>query len=130
MLQAGELEGEQTEGGRWRIPRREVNRLLSERREREDLRREPESPQKPRRASGSSWLGGEALSRKLGRSEARLELTQEAESTTQEERDRLRAELEAEREERRRLQAQLEEARSASREPERRRGFWSRLFGE
>ncbi len=43
MLQAGELEGEQTEGGRWRIPRRVVHQLLTERREREQLRTEPES---------------------------------------------------------------------------------------
>ncbi len=44
-----------------------------------------------------------------------------AESTLREERDRLRAELEAERAERQWLAEQLE--------AERRRGFWSRLFG-
>ncbi len=45
MLQAGELEGEQTEGGRWRIPpRRVVHQLLADRREREQLRTGPESP--------------------------------------------------------------------------------------
>lgn len=43
MLQAGELDGERGEHGRWRIPRRVVNRLLAERREREQLRAEPES---------------------------------------------------------------------------------------
>lgn len=44
MLQAGELEGARDESGRWRIPRRVVNRLLTERREREEqLREGPES---------------------------------------------------------------------------------------
>jgi hypothetical protein len=66
MLQAGELEGARDESGRWRIPRRVVNRLLAE---------------------------------------------LEAE----------RAELEAEKAERRRLAERLD--------AERRRGFWSRLFG-
>jgi len=43
MLQAGELEGERDEGGRWRIPRRVVNQLLTQRREREQLWEGPES---------------------------------------------------------------------------------------
>jgi excisionase family DNA binding protein len=130
MLQAGELEGEQTEGGRWRIPRREVNRLLSERREREELRKEPESATGAPESVRELMSRVEALSRELGRSEARLELTEQAESTTREERDRLRAELEAEREERRRLAEQLEQARTGATGAEPRRGFWSRLFGE
>ena len=74
----------------------------------------------PRRASGSSWIGL-LLERERGRLEGRLELTEQAESTTRAERDRLIAELEAERAERRRLQEQPEE---------RKRGFWARLFGE
>ena len=43
MLQAGELEGARDESGRWRMPRRVVNRLLTERREREQLREGAES---------------------------------------------------------------------------------------
>lgn len=53
--------------------------------------------------------------------EGRLELTEKAESTMRAERERLIAELEAERAERRRLAERLE--------VEQRRGFWSRLFG-
>lgn len=49
-----------------------------------------------------------APSRELGRSEARLELTAQAESTTWEERERLAQLLEEERAERRRLQEELE----------------------
>jgi len=121
MLQAGELEGEQTEGGRWRIPRRVVNRLLSERREREQLRAEPESGPGAPESVRELVDRVAALERERGRLEGRLELTEQAESTTRAERDRLIAELEAERAERRRLQEQPEE---------RKRGFWARLFGE
>jgi len=121
MLQAGELEGEQTEGGRWRIPRRVVHRLLTERREREQLRTEPESlPGAPE--SGRELMDRvAALERERGRLEGRLELTEQTESTTRAERDRLIAELEAERAERRQLAERLE--------AEQRRGFWSRFFG-
>ncbi len=63
-----------------------------------------------------------ALERERGRLEGRLELTEQTESTTRAERDRLVAELEAERAERRQLSERLE--------AEQRRGFWSRLFGE
>ncbi len=120
MLQAGELEGEQTEGGRWRIPRRVVNRLLTERREHEQLRTEPESGPGAPESVRELVDRVAALERERGRLEGRLELTEQTESTTRAERDRLIAELEAERVERRRLQEQLEE---------RKRGFWVRLFG-
>ena len=50
-----------------------------------------------------------------------LELTEQTESTMQAERERLIAELEAERKERRRLAERLEAEQS--------KGFWSRLFG-
>jgi excisionase family DNA binding protein len=124
MLQAGELEGARDEGGRWRIPRRVVNRLLTERRQREQLRAEPESaPGAPEsvRELMERVARGPALERERGRLEGRLELTEQTESTIREERDRLIAELEAERAERRRLAERLE--------AEQQRGFWSRLFG-
>ncbi len=121
MLQAGELEGVQTESGRWRIPRRVVHQLLSERREREQLRAEPESALGAPESVRELMDRVAALERERGRLEGRLELTEQAESTIREERDRLIAELEAERALRRRL-AELLEA-------EQRRGFWSRLFG-
>lgn len=44
MLQAGELEGEQTETGRWQIPQSVVHALLEQRREQEQLRGGPEKP--------------------------------------------------------------------------------------
>jgi hypothetical protein len=53
--------------------------------------------------------------------EGRLELTEQTESTIREERDRLLAELKAEKAERRRLAERLD--------AERRRGFWRRMFG-
>jgi hypothetical protein len=40
MLQAGEFEGARDEVGRWRISRRVVHQLLTERQEREQLRGE------------------------------------------------------------------------------------------
>ncbi len=43
MLQGGELEGEKDEHGRWRLPRRVVHQLLSERRENEQVREGSES---------------------------------------------------------------------------------------
>lgn len=43
MLQAREPEGEGNEGGRWRILRRAVHRLLAERGKLEWLRADPES---------------------------------------------------------------------------------------
>jgi excisionase family DNA binding protein len=122
MLQAGELEGEQTEGGRWRIPRRVVHQLLTERREREGLLEGPESG--PGAPEGVRELVDRvaALERERGRLEGRLELTEQTESTTRAERDRLIAELEAERVERRQLAERLE--------AEQRRGFWAKLFGK
>jgi hypothetical protein len=44
MLQAGKLEREQTETGRWRIPQSVVHALLEQRREQEQLRGGPERP--------------------------------------------------------------------------------------
>jgi hypothetical protein len=43
MLQVGELEGARDEVGRWRIPRRVVHQLLTERQECEQLRESLES---------------------------------------------------------------------------------------
>jgi excisionase family DNA binding protein len=122
MLQAGELEGEQTEGGRWRIPRRVVHRLLTERREREQLQTEPESAPGAPESVRELVDRVAALERERGRLEGRLELTEQTESTTRAERDRLIAELEAERVERRQLAERLE--------AEQRRGFWAKLFGK
>lgn len=106
MLQAGELEGFRDEAGRWHVLQSEVHRLRDERRI--GSQEPPGGPQ-----SGVELLEVvRSLERELGRLEGRLEL---------EERDRLMAELEAERAERRRLAEQLEAERARDR-----RGFWSR----
>jgi hypothetical protein len=123
MLQAGEIEGERSESGRWRVPQGAVHELLKERRE---LFRElsetnlmdtgttsPETAPYGPESVRELLERLEALSRELGRSEARLELTERAESSVREERDMLRAELEAEREERRRLSERLERLRES-----------------
>jgi hypothetical protein len=68
------------------------------------------------------------LSFEVGELRGRLELTEKAESTLQEERDYLRAELEREREERREARDEAERLRSEL-EAERSKGFWRRLFG-
>jgi len=121
MLQGGELEGEKDEGGRWRLPRRVVHELLTERRENEQVREGSERP--PGAPESVRYLMDRvaALERERGRLEGHLELTERAESTMRAERERLAAELEAERAERRRLQERLE--------AQQRRGFWSWLFG-
>jgi hypothetical protein len=114
MLQAGELEGGKDERGRWYVSRSEVHRLRAER------RTPPETvPGGPQNASEMLEVVRE-LERERGRLEARLELTERAESTTRAERERLLEDLERERERADRLEAEL---------AERRRGFWSRLFG-
>jgi len=54
MLQAGELEGARDESRRWRIPRRVVNQLLTERRGSANSSvKGRRARQKPRRASES-----------------------------------------------------------------------------
>jgi hypothetical protein len=68
------------------------------------------------------------LSSEIGELRGRLELTEKAESTLQEERDRLSIELEREREERREAREEAERLRSEL-EAERTKGFWRRLFG-
>jgi hypothetical protein len=72
-----------------------VHALLEQRREQERLRGGSESVRELMTRGG--------LSMELGPSEARLELTEQAENSLREERGRLQAELEAERAERRRL---------------------------
>jgi excisionase family DNA binding protein len=67
------------------------------------------------------------LSSELGELRGRLELTEKAESTLQEEHNRLRVDLEREREERREAREEAERLRSEL-EAERSKGFWRRLF--
>jgi excisionase family DNA binding protein len=145
LAQQGRIEGERMEGG-WKLFRYSVHSFRDERRERE----------RPSAASGavsisvSDWVDRvAALQRQLGRLESRLELTEKAESTVREERDRLLQDLERERAERLEAQqrverlskdhVQLEEEHSQVQDEverlrediaaERNKGFWRRLFG-
>jgi excisionase family DNA binding protein len=92
LAQEGRIEGQRMEGG-WKLFRYSVHSFRDERRERE----------RPQEAGGdtlsvSEWVGRvETLQRELGRLESRLELTEKAESTVREERDRLLQDLERER---------------------------------
>jgi excisionase family DNA binding protein len=107
MLLAGELEGTRDPvSERWRIPPHTVHARLEQRR-----------PSEPARTATDAreWIERVAeLERELGRMEGRLELTETAHSTLQ---DQLRREQERAD----RLEAELREERS--------RGFWARLFG-
>jgi molecular chaperone GrpE (heat shock protein) len=110
MLQGGELEGHQDDTGRWHVARHEIHRMLEERRE---------SPSLSPTETSETVQDLRDLERSLGRLEGRLELSERAESTIREERDRLIRELEEERSERRRLQEELDEARKP---------WWRKLF--
>ena len=125
MLEARDLEGERDGSGKWWIPQRAVHAALEDRGSpRTRTREQRAAPPRPDNAGEASAPpqrvpGGpesvrelvqrvESLSYRLGRSEARAELTERAESTLREERDRLARELEEERAERRRLAERLE----------------------
>ena len=118
-LADGTLEGEQDGSGRWHVPQKAVHARLEDR------------PPRPREGSpearGSPETAPEMLEivrdleRRLGRAEARAELTERTESTLREERDRLLREREEAQEEARRLREELDAERS--------KGFWQRLFG-
>jgi excisionase family DNA binding protein len=145
LAQEGRIEGERMEGG-WKLFRYSVHSFRDERRE----RGRPSAAYGADSLSVSDWVDRvEALQRQLGRLESRLELTEKAESTVREERDRLLQDLERERAERLEAQqrverlskdhVQLEEERSQVQdeverlreelEAERNKGFWRRLFG-
>lgn len=122
MLQSGEMEGKQDpKSGRWKIPQRVVHARLKDRpaRDRSDgggPRNEPEGSQR----LGELELEVRDLSYRLGRSEARLELTEKTESTVRAERDRLLENLERERRRADSLEAELRDTR---------RPWWRKLFG-
>ena len=116
------LEGKQDASGRWHVPQRAVHARLQDRppRQREDR---SEAPGAAERADELLGVVRD-LERRLGRAEARAELTERAESTL---REQLRREQE--RADRSELEAQrLREALAEARKPE--RPWWRRLFGE
>jgi excisionase family DNA binding protein len=93
LAQEGRIEGERMDAG-WKLFRYSVHSFRDDRRARGRLLEGRGSDS----LSVSEWLNRvETLHRELGRLEGRLELTERAESTVREERDRLLRELEAER---------------------------------
>jgi hypothetical protein len=122
LLDTGEIAGEK-KAGRWHVFRLSVHHQLEQRgspRTRRSRERSPQRSEDTAREALELQARVEDLSYRLGRSEARAELTERAESTVREalERERERADrLEAEA---RQLREQIEASR---------RGFWSRLFG-
>jgi excisionase family DNA binding protein len=124
MLRAGELGGippEESGGRGWKIPMHAVHD-----RDRPARARPSEPPESPERLSELE-VEVRTLRYELGLSRGRLELTETAESTLREERDRLLAErdqqrerADAERERAERLQAELDRARLP---------WWRRVFG-
>jgi hypothetical protein len=90
MLQAGELEGEQSQSGRWRILRRAVHALMEESPRNSRERNSPGPEDRPGVSAEISRSPEsvrellqrvEELSYPLGASKSRLELTERAEST-------------------------------------------------
>jgi excisionase family DNA binding protein len=114
LISDGKLEAERVDD-QWHVHAWSVHERMGERPPRRALRA-LEAPE-----TASELVDDvRGLERALGRLEGRLELSEKAESTIREERDRLLADLEEERSERRRLQQELEVAR---------RPWWQRLFG-
>jgi excisionase family DNA binding protein len=120
MLDRGELDGEREESGAWCVFQTSVHARLEERRRREIEEGREESQEGLARLRELE-VEVRDLSYRLGRSEARVELTEKAESTMRAERELLIAALERERERTDRLQAELD--------LERRKGIFRRLFG-
>ena len=144
IAQDGKVDGVRTEDG-WKIFRYSVHAFRD--------RRGDHTPTRGGRESSSEareWIERvAALERELGRLEGRLELTERAESTMREDRERLLEDLDRERERAAQEQARAEEvqrdteqiirereeAQEEARrlreelEAERSKGFWRRLFG-
>jgi excisionase family DNA binding protein len=118
LIEAGEIEGEKR-GGRWHVFKVSVHEALSERGS-PRRKRSPESFEDAAREAAELQARVEDLSYRLGRSEARAELTERAESTIKEQLQRERGRADRMEEEARQLREQIEASR---------RGFWKRLFG-
>jgi excisionase family DNA binding protein len=144
IAQDGKVDGVRTEDG-WKLFRYSVHTFRDRRASQEPARgiRDP-APE------ALEWIERvTALERELGRLEGRLELTERAESTMREERERLLEDLSRERERAAQEQERAEEAQQeaeqfirereeaqeearrlrAELEAERSKGFWRRLFG-
>jgi excisionase family DNA binding protein len=127
LAQDEKIAGERTDAG-WKLFRCSVHNFRDHKRE-QTPSREPAGGFTEAR----EWLDRVCtLERALGRLEGRLELTERAESTVREERDRILEDLKRERERADRLEGVQEEASRlrAELEAERSKGFFRRLFGK
>ena len=129
LVESGEIEGYKA-GNQWQLFRHAVHNYRDAHPPNRSPREAPELPESVRDLVDRVAT----LERELGRSEGRLELTERAESTIREERDRLLAELDRERqrgdEERFRADQERTRAESLERElEEARRPWWRRWFG-
>jgi hypothetical protein len=118
LIDSGDLEGEKRRG-RWHVFRWSVHEALSERGS-PRRKRSPEGVEDGALEAAELRARVEDLSYRLGRSEARAELTEIAESTIKEQLQRERERADRMEEEARQLREQIEASR---------RGFWKRLFG-
>ncbi len=144
IAQDGKVDGVRSDDG-WKLFRYSVHTFRDRRVAQEPVRgaREPS-------LEAREWIERvTTLERELGRLEGRLELTERAESTLREERQRLLEDLDRERERLAQEQAKAEEVRQDAEqfihereeaqedarrlreelEAERSKGFWRRLFG-
>jgi chromosome segregation ATPase len=119
LIEAGEIAGEKR-AGRWHVFKASVHDALKERGS-PRRKRSPESVEDAAHEAAELRSRVEDLAYRLGRSEARTELTQQAESTTREQLVRERERADRLEDEARQLREQIEASRQ--------RGFWSRLFG-
>jgi hypothetical protein len=122
LVEAGEIEGEKR-SGRWHVFRVSVHHQLEQRgspRARRSRQRSPHSGEDAAREALELHARVEDLQYQLGRSEARTELTERAEST-------IREALQRERERADRLEAEARQLREQI-EASNARSFWSRLF--
>jgi uncharacterized protein with von Willebrand factor type A (vWA) domain len=125
LIDAGEIAGEKR-AGRWHVYRVSVHHQLEQRgspRARRSRQRSPHSGEDAAREAQELQARVEDLSYRLGRSEARAELTERTESTLREERERILEDLRRERERSGRLESELTEAREAAA-----RSWWRRIF--
>lgn len=123
MAADGELEAYQSEGGHWRVPQREVHRLLERRRERAELREEPQTPLESPQSAAELLERLLDAERRAARSEERVELEERTRSTIEDQ-------LQRERERADRAEAEARELRDRmDAVPRSERSLWRRIFG-
>jgi excisionase family DNA binding protein len=122
LIDAGEIEGEKR-AGRWRVLKASVHHAL-ETRGSPRRKRSPETVEDAAHEAAELRARVEDLAYRLGRSEAKAELTEIAESTVRESLERERERADRMEEEMKELRERLEESRR-----EAGRSWWRQIFG-